>query len=79
VIELSDETLAVLLAKRLRSAKAFQLFVRKLGPNDVIYMSALAWGDGENVVEAKATAPEFEQAFKQLFLNLDQATAPEED
>lgn len=75
---ISDRTLAELIAKRLRGARAFQLFARKLGPNDVVFTSAMAFGADDNIVRATATAEDLEDALVQLFSNLDQATAPEE-
>jgi hypothetical protein len=75
---ISDRTLAELLFKRLRGARAFQLFARKLGPSDVVYISALAWGSDDNIVEAKASADDPASALVQLLLNLDTATAPED-
>lgn len=77
-LPVSDRTLAEQLKRRLRGARAFQLFVRKLGPGDVVYVSALAWGADGNIVEVKASADELDAALLQLFLNLDQATAPED-
>jgi hypothetical protein len=76
--QLSDRTLAEQLARRLRGARVFQLFARRLGPGDVVYVSALAWDADENIVEAKASAMELEQALLQLLSNLDTATAPED-
>lgn len=76
--QLSDRSLAEQLARRLRGARAFQLFLRKLGPNDVVYVSALGYGHDDNIVEAKASALTLEQALVQLLANLDQATAPED-
>jgi len=78
MIDVSDRTLAQLLARRLRSARAFQLFARRLGPNDVVYVSALAFGADDKVVEAKASAMTLDEAIVNLLNNLDQATAPEE-
>jgi len=77
-VSLSDRTLAELLAKRLRAVRCFQLFARRLGPNDVVYVSALAFGADDKVVEAKASAMTLDEALVNLLLNLDQATAPEE-
>lgn len=76
--EVSDRTLAELLTKRLRGLRAFQLFARRLGPGDVVYVSALAFGADGNVVEAKASALELEDAMVQLLAALEQATAPED-
>ncbi len=59
--------------------RVFQLFARKLGPNDVTYVSALAMDPRDRVVEAKATAMELGDALVQLFANLDQATTPDID
>lgn len=74
----SDQTLAQLLKRRLRGSRAFQIFARRLGPHDVVYVSALAWGPDDNIVEVKASAMELEDALLQLFQNLDLATQPEE-
>lgn len=76
--QLSDKTLAEQLARRLRGGRAFQVFLRRLGPGDVVYVSALAWGADGNIVEIKASADELDTALVQLFRNIDQATAPEE-
>jgi hypothetical protein len=78
-MKISDRTGAEFIRDRLRGVRAFQVFIRRLGPNDVVYASALAWGPDGNVVEAKASADELDIALQQLFLNLDQATAPEEE
>lgn len=77
--QLSDRTIAEQLARRLRGGRAFQVFMRRLGPGDVVYVSALAWDADENIVEIKASADELETALVQLFRNIDQATAPEEE
>lgn len=77
-MNLSDRTLAEGLARRLRGARVFQIFCRRLGPNDVVYTSALAFGADDKVVEAKASAMTLDEALVNLLLNLDQATAPEE-
>jgi hypothetical protein len=77
--EVSDYTLALMLERRLRGVRAFQLFVRALGPKDVVYASAHAWSPDDDVVICSASAEEFHQTFLQLLLNLDQATAPETD
>lgn len=74
ILPVSDETLAALFAERLRGGRAFQFFARRLGPNDVIYVSAQAWGRDNNHVEARASAMRFEDALVELFLNLDHAT-----
>ncbi len=76
--QISDLTLAELLEQRLRGTRAFQLFCRRLGPNDVVYTSALAFGGDDNIVETKASSMRLRDALVQLFSNLDQATAPEE-
>lgn len=73
-MQFSDRTLAEQLARRLRGARVFQLFARKLGPGDVVYVSALAWDADENIVEAKASAMTLEHALAQLLANLDTAT-----
>jgi hypothetical protein len=75
---ISDRTLAELLFQRLRGQRAFQVFIRKLGPHDVVYISALAWDRDENIVEVKASADNPASALEQLFRNLDTATAPED-
>lgn len=75
---ISDRTLAEHLTKRLRGVRAFQVFLRRLGPGDVVYASAWAWSPDGKVVEVKASAIDAEEAVIQLFRNLDQATAPEE-
>lgn len=74
---MSDRTLARLLARRLRNARVFQLFARKLGPGDVTYVAAQAWGADDNHVECRASAMLLEDALLQLFLNLDLATSRE--
>lgn len=76
-MKLSRRTVIRELQRELRGQRVFQLFVRKLGPNDVVYASALAWGEDGRVVECKASAENFDDALEQLLLNLDQATAPE--
>lgn len=76
--QLSDRTLAEQLARRLRAVGAYQLFLRKLGPGDVVYVSAQAFDAAGDVVEGRATAIELEDALVQLLANLDQATAPED-
>lgn len=73
-MKLSDATLCAELALRLRGARVFQLFARKLGPRDVTYVSALAFGPGGNVIEAKASSMELSRALVLLLSNLDQAT-----
>ncbi len=75
----SRATLAAELQVELESVRVFQLFARKLGPNDVTYVSALAMDPRDRVVEAKATAMELGDALVQLFANLDQATTPDTD
>jgi hypothetical protein len=75
---ISDQTLAELLEERLRGARAFQLFCRRLGPHDVVYTSALAFGADDNIVEVKASAMTLRDSLVQLLQNLDLATAPEE-
>lgn len=77
-MKLSRRTIATELKRELVGGRAFQLFMRRLGPNDVVYVSALAWSADGKVVEVKASAEDLVDAFEQLFLNLDQATAPEE-
>lgn len=77
-MNISDRTLAELVKRRLRGARCFQVFMRKLGPHDVTYVSALAFDSDGNIVEAKASAMELDDALVQLLLNLDTATAPEE-
>lgn len=77
-MKVSDQTLGEMLAERLRGARVFRLFAMRLGPEDVVYISALAFAPEGNIVEARASAEEFEDAFAQLFANLDNATAPEE-
>lgn len=77
--EISDRTLAQLLQRRLRGARCFQVFLRRLGPHDVVYASALAWGPDDNIVEVKASALELEDVLVQLLANLDIATAPPEE
>lgn len=74
----SLKTIAEDLAGELREARAFQIFARRLGPNDVVYVSLLGWGRDENVVEAKASAMTLEAALEQAILNLNHATATEE-
>lgn len=75
---ISDRTLGELLQRRYSGLRIFQLFARKLGPNDVVYLSALAWGPDDNVVEIKASAMTYADAFVQLLNNAELATAPEE-
>jgi hypothetical protein len=75
----SRATIAAELQAELESARVFQLFARKLGPNDVTYVSALALDPRDRVVEVKATAMEFGDTLLQLFANLDQATTPDTD
>lgn len=75
----SDRTLAELLARRLRGGRVFQLFARKLGPNDVVFVSAMAFAADDNIVRCSGTAEELEDALVQLFAAIDQATAPEEE
>jgi hypothetical protein len=75
----SRATIAAELQAELEGARVFQLFARKLGPNDVTYVSALALDPRDRVVEVKATAMELGDALIQLFANLDQATTPDTD
>lgn len=75
---MTDRELAQLVTRRLRGARAFQLFLRKLGPRDSVYGSALAWDQHSNVVEARASAEGLEETLVQLFANLDAAADPEE-
>lgn len=75
----SRATIAAELQAELDGARVFQLFARKLGPNDVTYVSALALDPRDRVVEVKATAMELGDALVQLFANLDQATTPDTD
>lgn len=75
----SRATIAAELQAELEGARVFQLFARRLGPNDVMYLSALALDPRDRVVEAKATAMELRDALIQLFANLDQATTPDTD
>lgn len=75
---ISDRSLAEQLARRLRSVGAFQIFLRKLGPNDVVYASSLAFDAAGDVIEARASAIDLEDALVALLANLDQATAPED-
>jgi hypothetical protein len=44
-----------------------------------VYVSLLGWDRDGNVVEAKASAMTFGAAFAQALLNLNHATAPQED
>ena len=74
----SRATIAEELEAELAGARVFQLFARRLGPGDVMYVSALAYDERENVVEARATAMTLADALMQLFANLDQATQPED-
>jgi hypothetical protein len=74
----SDRTLAQMLERRLGGVRAFQVFMRRLGPGDVFYASAMAFGADDNIVEAKASAMAAEDALVQLLANLDQATASED-
>ena len=75
----SRATLAAELQAELEGARVFQLFARKLGPNDVTYVSAMALDPRDRVVEVKASAMELGDALVQLFANLDQATTPDTD
>lgn len=75
---ISDRTLAELVARRLRGGRVFQLFARKLGPNDVVFVSAMAFDADDKIVRCSGTAEELEDALVQLFAAIDQATAPEE-
>jgi len=74
----SRATIAEELERELAGVRVYQLYVRHLGPDDVVYMSAFALDARNHVVEAKASAMTFRAALTQLFANLDQATAPEE-
>lgn len=74
MLPISDRTLAELLVDRLRERRAFQLFVRRLGPNDVVYASAWAFGRDGNHLECRASAMDPVEAILQLLQNLDQAT-----
>lgn len=74
---ISRRTLAAELRRELAGARAFQVFLRRLGPNDVVYASALAFDQNGNVVEVKASADALDDALLQLLSNLDIATAPE--
>jgi len=75
----SRATLAAELQAELEGARVFQLFARKLGPQDVTYVSAMALDPRDRVVEVKASAMELGDALIQLFANLDQATTPDTD
>lgn len=75
----SRATIATELQAELEGARVLQLFARKLGPNDVTYVSALVLDPRDRVVEVKATAMELGDALIQLFANLDQATTPDTD
>jgi hypothetical protein len=75
----SRATIAAELQAELDGARVFQVFARKLGPNDVTYVSAMALDTRDRVVEVKATAMELNDALVQLFANLDQATTPDTD
>jgi len=75
----SRATIAAELAAELESLRVIQLFARRLGPSDVMYLSAFALNARNKVVEAKASAMEFADALAQLLANLDQATAPDAD
>lgn len=44
-----------------------------------MYLSAFALDSNDKVVEAKASAMEFADALAQLFANIDQATALDDD
>lgn len=72
--QISYKTLGEQLEHVLRERRVYQLFVLELGPDDAVYLSALAVAHDEKVVEAKAAAPSFAQAFAQLLLNIQQAT-----
>jgi hypothetical protein len=74
----SRATLAAELEAELAGTRVFQLFVRQLGPDDVVYASALALDAGDRVVETKASAMTLRSALTQLLANLDQSTAPED-
>src|SRR5262249_16639880 len=58
----SRTTIAAELQAELDGARVFQLFARKLGPNDVTYVSAMALDPRHRVVEVKATAMELGDA-----------------
>jgi len=75
----SRATIAAELQAELDGARVFQLFARRLGPNDVTYVSAMALDPRDRVVEVKASAMELGDALIQLFANLDQATTPDTD
>jgi hypothetical protein len=73
----TDRELAEALMRRLRGVRCFQLFLRKLGPEDSIYASALACDADGYTVEAKASAEELDVALVMLLANLDQAVDPD--
>ncbi len=75
----SRATIAEELEAELAGARVFQLFVRHMGPNDVVYVSAFALDARDRVVEGKASAMTFHDALTQLLANLDQATTAPED
>lgn len=75
--QISDTTLDAQLDQRMRRVRLHQLFMRKLGPNDVVYLSAFATNAKGKVIEVKATALTFGEAFDQLWRNLDAVTLPE--
>jgi hypothetical protein len=58
----SRATIAAELQAEFDGARVFQLFARKLDPNDVTYVSALALDPRNRVVEVKATALELGDA-----------------
>jgi hypothetical protein len=74
----SRATIVRELALELGELRVFQLFARKLGPDDVVYASAQAFDSNDHIVEAKASALTLPDALEQLLSNLDQATAPED-
>lgn len=74
---ISDESLAQNLDRRLRASKVNSLYLREIGPKDVIY--GHAWVDrGTHAVEAKATSMSFAQTVQDLFANVDTITATED-
>ena len=75
----SRATIAAEFAAELEGLRVIQLFARRLGPNDVLYLSAFAQDARGRVVEAKSSAMEFADALTQLFSNLDQATDTDQD
>jgi hypothetical protein len=75
----SDRTLAELLVERLRGRRAFQLFLRRLGPKDVVYASTWSFGADGNHLECRASAIDPVEAIVQLLQNLDQAYANDDE